>query len=101
VQSVALFLEDPMSVPRLLRNERDGKGKYSVFDNRKNKPVLQDGPGESNEHFVIMLKDKYARAALMAYADAAAADGEIEYAQDVTVLANRAGPLHPNCKKPD
>ena len=90
-----------MSVPRLLRNERDGKGKYSVHDNRKNKPVLDDGPFGANEHFVLMLKDQYARAALMAYADAAAADGELEYAKDVTELANRAGPLHANCKKPD
>ena len=90
-----------MAVPRLLRNARDGLGKYSVFDNRKQKPVLQDGPGDVNEHFVLMLKDKYSRAALMAYADAAAADGELEYAKDVTELANRAGPLHPNCKAPD
>lgn len=90
-----------MTVPRLLRNERDGKGKYSVFDNRKQKPVLQDGPGEVNEHFVIMLKDKYARAALLAYAVAADKDGEHEYALDVTELANRAGNLHPNCKAPD
>lgn len=58
-----------MTVPRLLRNERDGKGKYSVFDNRKNRYVLEDGPGQANEHFVMMLKDKYARAALPEFRD--------------------------------
>lgn len=86
---------------RLLRNERDGKGKYSVFNNRTQKPVVEDGPGERNEHFVIMLKDIYARDALLAYAAAADRDGQHEYALDVTDLANRAGKLHPNCKAPD
>jgi hypothetical protein len=86
---------------RLLRNERDGKGKYSVFNNRTNKPVVGDEPGGPNEHFVMMLKDKYSRVALMAYAEAAAKDGEKEYAQDVMELANRAGHMHPLCKMPD
>ncbi len=86
---------------RLMRNQRDGLGKYRVFNNRKNAWVENDGPAEENEHFVLMLKDKYARAALMAYATAASCDGQQEYAIDVQELANRAGPMHPNCKAPD
>lgn len=86
---------------RLMRNERDGKQKYSIFNNRKNQPVKDDGVGERNEHFVIMLKDSYARDALLAYAVAAKADGNVEYAEDVQALANRSGPLSPFCKRPD
>ena len=86
---------------RLMRNQRDGLGKYRVFSNRKQDWVEDDGPGGTNEHFVIMLKDKYARAALLAYAAAAQEDGAKEYAIDVMELANRSGPMHPNCKEPD
>lgn len=86
---------------RLMRNERDGKGKYSVFNNRKKAWVFNDGPGEENEHFVIMLKDRHARAALLEYAKDAKEAGENEYSNDVMALANRAGPMHPNCKAPD
>lgn len=84
-----------------MRTERDGKAKYSVINNRTGKLVEDDGPGEEHEHFVIMLKDKYARVALMAYAKAAMDAGDIAYSDDVMTLANRAGPLHPNCKEPD
>jgi hypothetical protein len=63
--------------------------------------VAQGSPGDDDEFFVIMLKDRYAGAALVAYADAAAADGEIEYAADVMALSARAGAFHPGCKKPD
>lgn len=86
---------------RLMRNERDGKGKYRVWNNRKEDWVKDDGVGGVNEHFVIMLKDKHARAALMAYATSAAGCDDSEYAKDIIELANRAGPLHPNCKAPD
>ncbi len=86
---------------RLMRNQRDGLGKYRVWNNRKQAWVINDGPGEVNEHFVIMLKDKYARVALMRYAAEAQEDGQDEYARDVMELANRAGPCHPNCKAPD
>jgi len=86
---------------RLMRNQLTGKGKYTVFDNRKRLVVANDGPGEENEHFVLMLKDKYARAALLAYARAATEDGDHEYAADVTELADRAGECHPKCKRPD
>jgi hypothetical protein len=87
---------------RLMRNQRDGLGKYRVFNNRKQAWVENDGPGEENEHFVIMLHDKYARAALMAYAlEAGGDDEQREYSKDVMELANRAGPLHPKCRVPD
>lgn len=84
-----------------MRNQRDGKGKYSVINNRTGKVVTDDGPGERNEHFVLMLKDRYARAALLAYAQEAAANGDKLYSIDVMELANRAGECHPNCKDPD
>ena len=86
---------------RLMRNQRDGLGKYRVFNNRRGAWVGSDGPGEVNEHFVIMLKDAYARAALLAYAQAAMDDGNKEYAIDIKELADRAGPLHKKCKVPD
>lgn len=86
---------------RLMRNQRDGLGKYRVFNNRKQQWVDEDGPGEKNEHFVVMLKDKHARAALTAYAKSAYDAGDLEYSKDVMELANRAGPSHPNCKTPD
>jgi len=86
---------------RLLRNERDGRGKYRVFNTRKNAWVEDDAPGEEHEHFVVMLKDKYARAALLAYATSVSEDGDTEYAKDVMELANRAGPMHKACKTPD
>ncbi len=56
--------------------------------------------GTDGEPFVILLKDKYAQSALVAYADAAEAD-DPEWAMEVRELAARAGPAHPNCKRPD
>ena len=85
---------------RLMRNQRGGEGKYRVFNNRKNAWVENDGVGE-DKHFVVILKDKFAREALMAYARVAAECGQHEYAKDVMELANRAGPLHRLCKDPD
>ena len=86
---------------RLMRNQRDGKGKYRVWNNRKEAWVEEDGPGEINEHFVIMLKDRSARAALLGYAKSEREFGNEEFSADVMELANRAGPLHPHCKKAD
>ena len=97
----AVAHKETSQMTRLMRNQRDGKGKYRVYDNRKEQWVVNDGPGEVNEHFVIMLKDKYARAALTKYAAEAAEAGDLEYAKDVQELANRAGPCHPACKAPD
>lgn len=58
-------------------------------------------PGTPDEHFVIMLKDRHAKAALDAYADSAFAGLDHEYATDVRELADRAGPHSPFCKDPD
>lgn len=67
----------------------------------KNRDILDEGlEGSPSEFFVIRLKDKYAKAALQAYADAAAAD-DPEWAADVSELAKRSGPSHPYCKRPD
>ena len=85
---------------RLMRNET-GAGKYTVADNRTGQVVADDRPGEEHEFFVVMLKDKYALAALLAYAEAAYADGQRDYATDVLKLADRAGPLSKFCKEPD
>ena len=61
---------------------------------------VEFGDSLHNEFFAIKLKDKYAQAALTAYATAAAEDDE-EYAQEIRALAARSGPNHPLCKKPD
>ncbi len=57
--------------------------------------------GSEHEFFVVKLKDKYADDALHRYAISANADGELDYARAVDELADRAGPNHPFCKKPD
>lgn len=63
--------------------------------------VLDDSEAESEgEFFVIRLRDKYAREALIAYAFAANVD-DPEYADEVMALAARAGPNSPFMKRPD
>lgn len=57
-------------------------------------------PGSKDEHFVLMLKDRFAQPALYAYAEAAA-EKDPEYGAAVGELAHRSGPDHPNCKDPD
>lgn len=86
---------------KLDRDENpDGKGKYALLNLRKN--VIewgeQFGP---DEFFVIKLKDKYAQAALLAYAQAAREDGEHEWAREIEKMASRSGEASPFCKKPD
>jgi alpha-D-ribose 1-methylphosphonate 5-triphosphate synthase subunit PhnG len=51
--------------------------------------VLQFGDNDDTEFFVIKLKDKYAGAALHAYAEAAKAD-DMEYAAEIDALAQNA-----------
>jgi hypothetical protein len=63
--------------------------------------VTMDCPGGDDEFFVVFLRDKHAPSALVAYSNAASADGEREYAQEVLELAARAGINHPKCKRPD
>jgi hypothetical protein len=56
--------------------------------------------GSESEFFVMRLKDRYAGAGLDGYANAASLD-DLEYAEEVREMANRAGPYHPACKNPD
>jgi hypothetical protein len=56
--------------------------------------------GAPDEFFVIKLHDKYARNALIVYADAARFD-DPEYAADVMELADRAGYRNPRPKRLD
>lgn len=62
--------------------------------------VIDLGDTADSDFFVIRLKDKYAHAALSAYADAARKDGNLEFAEDVMELALIAL-LHPSKKLPD
>ncbi len=77
----------------------NGKGKYALLNLRED--IIEWGfVGGSNEFFVIKLKDKYAQAALEAYANAAECD-DLEWANEVRKLAQRSGQNHPLCKRPD
>lgn len=92
----------------------DGKGKYALVklrgelteDEKYAFSVLQEsgrldwGNTIDSEFFVIRLKDKYAGAGLHAYARKARED-DAEYGEAVRQLADRAGPYHPNCQRPD
>lgn len=63
--------------------------------------LIEYGPrGSREEFFVLKLKDYFAGNVLLAYA-AAVEDHDREYAQEIRILAGRAGPGHPNCKIPD
>lgn len=100
---------------RLDRNVNpDGKGKYALIKLRKCNPIANDPSGGTlcfpaeavdfgdtpdSEFFVIRLKDKYAPAALAAYACAACADDR-EFGFEVLQLAFRAA-MHPNRLAPD
>lgn len=103
---------------KLDRNDNpNGKGKYALVklreirSNPKTKPALARAISKNpdcldlgvrhsdGEFFVIRLKDKYAAAALEAYANAAQYDDE-EYAGQVYMLAERAK-RHPARKIPD
>lgn len=67
----------------------------------RNQGVLDDSAeGDEGEFFVIRLRDKHARMALIGYAVAARAD-DPEYADDIMELAERAGPNSPFMKRPD
>src|ERR1700680_3398570 len=103
---------------KLERNEGGRRGKYAVVRLREinrapgtdqtaalaHVDALVTGgyvdfgmPGDSDEFFVVRLKDQYAAAALTAYAQAALAD-DPEYAADVLELAQRAA-VHPQRKR--
>ena len=100
-----------------------GRPKYSLILNRKltfdrngNIPIevslalrvldmhgllAQEGCGTPGESFPIMLKDEFAKPALISYAAAARDAGMHEYAKEVEMLAARAGRDNPWCKRPD
>lgn len=87
---------------RLVRStSEDGRCKYAIVDNRTGEKV-EAKVGDPEEFFVLKLKDKYAPAALRAYADAVRADeaGDREYAREVWQLSMRAERM-PNRKRPD
>jgi hypothetical protein len=100
---------------KLDRNTAKGGGKYAVVrlremphegDARAHLEALITGGfvemgsvGDEDEFFVVKLKDRFAAAALMAYAEAAAAV-DPEYAVEVLELAARAV-AHPNRRVPD
>lgn len=89
---------------RLKRNiTKTGICKYSLIENEKDGHIEHGLPKTENEFFVIKLKDKYARKALIGYLDALTSDDEYdsEYARDIQELAQRSGPLSKWCKKPD
>ena len=101
----------------------DGSGKYALLKMRNYPPrlnaqararvddalaILQDAKmldygmrGTESEFMVIRLKDKYARKALAEYAQAAADDGDVEYATEIMDMALRSGAFSRWCKKPD
>lgn len=109
---------------RLIRNiTKDRRGKYAVIRMLR----LPDDPGHradvdyafrilerhgmlewgepktEGEFFVLMLRDRYAHAALKAYGIAVLDDQSCdeEYADDVCELMERAGIESPFCKRPD
>ncbi len=106
---------------KLDRNENDGgMGKYALINLRRlralgqvhRQPAIEalevleqlgiidrGARGATDEFFVVKLKDKYAPAALHAYANAAW-DEDHEFATEVTALAVRAE-HHPDKKTPD
>lgn len=64
--------------------------------------MLEYGPAKSEaEIFVIMLRDRYARPAMLGYSRAAQVDSQVEYADDILELADRSGTASPFCKTPD
>lgn len=96
----------------------DGSGKYALLKLRVMRAsmtpeiytavkVLEDagildwGNTVDSEFMLIRLKDENAEAALSAYGISATMRGDPEYGQEIEEMARRAGPNHPNCKKPD
>lgn len=78
----------------------DGRGKYRLWNQRRQAWDDDCGVGEPNEFFVIKLKDRHAQVALDAYADSVER-ADPEYAAEVRDLADRAGERSLFCKEPD
>jgi hypothetical protein len=82
----------------------DGRGKYRLWDERKQAWVDDCGPGQEHEYFVVMLKDRHAAVTLCAYAYSVAAgsvNNDTEWRDEVLELMHRAGPNSPFCQDPD
>jgi hypothetical protein len=62
--------------------------------------ILDWGNTVDSEFMVIRLKDAAAEQGLREYANKAA-EFDPEYAGEIAEMARRAGPNHPNCKRPD
>jgi hypothetical protein len=62
--------------------------------------LIDWGDTPETEFFVMRLKDMFSQAGLVGYG-AAASSVDHEYAEEIEGLAKRAGPSHPNCKRPD
>lgn len=111
---------------KLDRNESpDGSGKYALVNMREirrlggvaKNPDIREAlhilqinglldcgeVGTDREFFVMRLKDKYAYKGLMGYYNAVLQDdpADVDYAQDIRGMAERAGPYNPYCKRPD
>jgi len=96
-----------------LRNIKLGDEAHDLLERLKELGHLDWGaPGYPDEFFVIKLRDKYADAALEAYANAVLLDSQREsdeerskskyqYAIAVQKLLQRAGSLSEFCKEPD
>jgi hypothetical protein len=86
----------------LLRNVDAADSKVSrALETLEDAGVLDWGDAKTEREFmVIRLKDKYARAALLAYAEEAQKE-DAEYAAEIYGLASRSGELSEWCKKPD
>jgi hypothetical protein len=99
--------------------ENKGRGKYALLllrtlEEKRKQPeiraaletlekagVIDFSPaGSPGEFFVIRLKDRYAWHALEAYANEAGKD-DVEYADAIRDLADRAGEHSAFCKRPD
>jgi len=57
--------------------------------------------GSDDEFFLIKLKDRFALAALRAYAHTAILFGQKDYGREVLALSDRSGSHHRSCKTPD
>lgn len=78
----------------------DGRGKYRLWDERKQAWVDDCGPGQEHEYFVIMLKDANAAQALISYAESISRK-DPEFAREVLEMARRAGGGSDFCQDPD
>ena len=86
---------------KLKRNTTpDGMCKYSLIEHEKNGRVEHGLPHTEEEFFVLKLKDKNARPALLAYAESMR-ETDPEFADEVEDLAFRSGKDSLWCKDPD